>query len=80
MSEVIEIMGIGTKAQAPGLVTSRIDGLSRADLLRDRTTPKFTGAPIPFGGTKQSGLGREGLRHGIEDCSELKYLRLGGLA
>jgi hypothetical protein len=79
MSEVIEIMGIGTKAQAPGLVTSRIDGLSRADLLRDRTTPKFTGAPIPFGGTKQSGLGREGSRHGLLEYCEMQYLLLGGL-
>ena len=26
----------------------------------------------PFGGVKQSGLGREGSRHGIEDYSELK--------
>ncbi|MCC6007509.1 MAG: NAD-dependent succinate-semialdehyde dehydrogenase [Rhodobacteraceae bacterium] len=28
----------------------------------------------PFGGVKQSGHGREGSRHGIEDYSELKYL------
>ncbi|WP_425097587.1 NAD-dependent succinate-semialdehyde dehydrogenase [Tropicibacter sp. S64] len=28
----------------------------------------------PFGGVKQSGLGREGSRHGIEDYLELKYL------
>ena len=27
----------------------------------------------PFGGVKQSGLGREGSRHGIEDFLELKY-------
>ena len=27
---------------------------------------KITGAPIPFGGLKQSGLGREGSRHGME--------------
>jgi aspartate-semialdehyde dehydrogenase len=35
---------------------------------------KITGAPIPFGGWKQSGLGREGSRHGIEAFTELKYL------
>nr|WP_262027445.1 NAD-dependent succinate-semialdehyde dehydrogenase [Microvirga sp. Mcv34] len=35
---------------------------------------KITGAPIPFGGTKQSGLGREGSRHGLEAFTELKYL------
>lgn len=28
----------------------------------------------PFGGMKQSGLGREGSRHGIEDYLEMKYL------
>jgi aspartate-semialdehyde dehydrogenase len=35
---------------------------------------KITGGPIPFGGWKQSGLGREGSRHGIEAFTELKYL------
>ena len=33
----------------------------------------------PFGGVKQSGLGREGSRHGIEGYLELKYIALGGL-
>ncbi len=33
----------------------------------------------PFGGVKQSGLGREGSRHGIEEFSEIKYVLLGGL-
>jgi succinate-semialdehyde dehydrogenase/glutarate-semialdehyde dehydrogenase len=36
-------------------------------------------AEVPFGGVKQSGLGREGSRHGIEDYVELKYLCLGDL-
>ncbi|MFQ8432455.1 NAD-dependent succinate-semialdehyde dehydrogenase [Amaricoccus sp. W119] len=31
----------------------------------------------PFGGVKQSGLGREGSRHGIEDYMEIKYLCMG---
>ena len=33
----------------------------------------------PFGGVKQSGLGREGSRHGIEDYVEIKYLCLAGI-
>lgn len=33
----------------------------------------------PFGGVKQSGLGREGSHHGIDDYLELKYLCLAGL-
>jgi aspartate-semialdehyde dehydrogenase len=35
---------------------------------------KITGGPAPFGGWKQSGIGREGSRHGIEAFTELKYL------
>jgi succinate-semialdehyde dehydrogenase / glutarate-semialdehyde dehydrogenase len=33
----------------------------------------------PFGGVKQSGLGREGSKYGIEDYLEIKYLALGGI-
>ncbi len=33
----------------------------------------------PFGGVKESGLGREGSRHGIEDYLEIKYLCMGGV-
>ncbi|MGN6770855.1 MAG: NAD-dependent succinate-semialdehyde dehydrogenase [Rhizobiaceae bacterium] len=35
---------------------------------------KVTGAPIPFGGMKQSGLGREGARLGMEAFTEVKYV------
>jgi aspartate-semialdehyde dehydrogenase len=35
---------------------------------------KVTGAPFPFGGTKQSGLGREGARRGMEEFMEIKYV------
>lgn len=33
----------------------------------------------PFGGVKESGLGREGGRHGIDEFVEMKYLLVGGL-
>ena len=33
----------------------------------------------PFGGVKQSGLGREGSKYGIDDFVEIKYLCMGGL-
>lgn len=33
----------------------------------------------PFGGVKESGIGREGSNHGIEEYIEMKYLCLGGL-
>jgi succinate-semialdehyde dehydrogenase/glutarate-semialdehyde dehydrogenase len=34
---------------------------------------------IPFGGVKESGLGREGSRHGLDEYTELKYLSFGGV-
>ncbi|MFN3887183.1 MAG: NAD-dependent succinate-semialdehyde dehydrogenase, partial [Aquabacterium sp.] len=34
---------------------------------------------VPFGGVKQSGLGREGARQGLDDYLETKYVCLGGL-
>ena len=33
----------------------------------------------PFGGVKESGVGREGSYHGIEDYLEIKYLCMGGI-
>ena len=34
---------------------------------------------VPFGGVKQSGLGREGSRHGMEEYLEMKYLCMGDM-
>ena len=34
---------------------------------------------VPFGGVKQSGLGREGSRHGIDEYVEMKYLCVGDI-
>ena len=31
-------------------------------------------AEAPFGGVKESGLGREGSHHGVEEYLEMKYL------
>lgn len=36
-------------------------------------------AEAPFGGVKQSGLGREGSHHGLDEYLEMKYVCLGGL-
>ena len=33
----------------------------------------------PFGGVKESGIGREGSKYGIEDYLEIKYVCLGGI-
>lgn len=40
-------------------------------------TAAISNEVAPFGGIKESGLGREGSRHGIEDYLEMKYLCLG---
>jgi succinate-semialdehyde dehydrogenase/glutarate-semialdehyde dehydrogenase len=34
----------------------------------------------PFGGVKESGLGREGSKYGIDEYLETKYMMMGGLA
>ncbi|MDO8769223.1 MAG: aldehyde dehydrogenase family protein, partial [Burkholderiaceae bacterium] len=34
---------------------------------------------VPFGGVKQSGLGREGSHHGMDDYVEIKYLCIGDI-
>ncbi len=36
-------------------------------------------AVAPFGGVKESGIGREGSKYGIEDFLEVKYLCMGGI-
>jgi succinate-semialdehyde dehydrogenase/glutarate-semialdehyde dehydrogenase len=40
-------------------------------------TGLLSNAVAPFGGVKQSGMGREGSRYGIEAYLELKYICLG---
>lgn len=38
----------------------------------------ISNAAAPFGGVKESGLGREGSRHGLDEYTEIKYLCMGG--
>jgi len=42
-------------------------------------TGRMSSEAAPFGGVKESGIGREGSKYGIEEYLELKYLCLGGL-
>jgi succinate-semialdehyde dehydrogenase / glutarate-semialdehyde dehydrogenase len=39
----------------------------------------FSTEVAPFGGWKQSGIGREGSKYGIEEFLETKYVCLGGI-
>jgi acyl-CoA reductase-like NAD-dependent aldehyde dehydrogenase len=36
--------------------------------------PTYRADHMPYGGTKQSGIGREGIKYAIEEMSELKTL------
>ena len=39
----------------------------------------ISAAEAPFGGVKQSGLGREGSKYGIDEYLDVKYMCFGGL-
>ncbi len=66
----------GLVAYVHALDPRRIHRLSRAlqfgMVAVNRT--KVTSAPVPFGGMKQSGLAREGARHGLEAFTDIKYV------
>ena len=55
-----------------GRIARLAAGLDYGMVAVNRT--KITGAPIPFGGVKQSGLGREGARLGMEAFMDVKYV------
>jgi hypothetical protein len=42
-------------------------------------TGRVSNEQAPFGGIKESGIGREGSMYGIDDWLELKYVNLAGL-
>jgi succinate-semialdehyde dehydrogenase/glutarate-semialdehyde dehydrogenase len=39
----------------------------------------FSTEVAPFGGVKESGIGREGSKYGVDDFIEIKYVLHGGL-
>lgn len=57
-----------------GRISRMVAGLDHGMVAVNRA--KITGAPVPFGGVKQSGLGREGGRMGLEAFTEVKYVCL----
>ena len=40
----------------------------------------FSNEVVPFGGVKESGLGREGAAEGLEEYLETKFICLGGIS
>ena len=42
-------------------------------------TGLITTEVAPFGGVKESGLGREGSRHGMDEYVEIKYVMMAGV-
>ena len=40
---------------------------------------RMTTCEAPFGGVKESGFGREGSRHGLDEYTTLKYTCMGGI-
>jgi succinate-semialdehyde dehydrogenase/glutarate-semialdehyde dehydrogenase len=42
-------------------------------------TGMISTAVAPFGGVKESGLGREGSKYGMDEFMEIKYLCWGGI-
>jgi len=67
-----------------GIFTARLDHAMRAwDVLEVGgvivgDVPSFRVDNMPYGGVKQSGLGREGVRHAIEDMTEPRLLVIRG--
>ena len=39
----------------------------------------ISGEATPFGGVKESGIGREGSRYGLDDYLNVKYIAMGGI-
>lgn len=66
------------------LFTRDIERIERVSVALDYgmvaiNSVKMTGAPVPFGGVGDSGLGREGGREGIEAFQDVRYFCLGAL-
>ena len=72
---------LGTKRAAYALLTGElIDARKALEYgMVGVNTGFITTEAAPFGGVKQSGLGREGSMYGIDEYVEIKYVAFGGL-
>jgi succinate-semialdehyde dehydrogenase / glutarate-semialdehyde dehydrogenase len=68
---MVSVNGIGESGGVAEALESGIVGIN---------TGLISTEVAPFGGVKQSGLGREGSRYGMDEFLEIKYLCFGGIA
>jgi len=73
-------MGLAAYVQTQSLNTAHYASNALEYGMVAVNTPSFTGPPLPFGGWKQSGLGREGSTLGIYEYIENKNVSIGGLS
>jgi len=73
-------MGLAAYVYTQSLATAQIASQALEFGMIAVNTPSFTGPPLPFGGIKQSGLGREGSSMGIYEYLENKSISYGGLS
>ncbi|MCH8857208.1 MAG: phosphonoacetaldehyde dehydrogenase [Proteobacteria bacterium] len=85
VDEAIALVNASRFGLSSGVCTYRMDWATRfAQELQVGTVnvwevPGYRTELTPFGGIKESGLGREGSHHGVDDFLELKYICLGGI-
>ncbi|HZT95986.1 MAG TPA: aldehyde dehydrogenase family protein [Chloroflexota bacterium] len=81
-SEALDSVNNSRFGLQAGIFTRRLDHAMAAFERLDvggvvvNDVPTFRVDPMPYGGVKDSGLGREGLRYAIEELTELKLLVL----
>ena len=66
-------------ASAPTACWCRTASTTRSPRRWRRRSPIISNEVAPFGGVKESGIGREGSKYGMDDFVEIKYLCLGGI-
>lgn len=73
-------MGLAAYIYTPSLARAQAASAALEFGMVAVNTPAFTGPPLPFGGWKQSGLGREGSISGIYEYLENKSISFGGFS
>jgi acyl-CoA reductase-like NAD-dependent aldehyde dehydrogenase len=82
MDEAIHLVNCTRYGLQSGIFTNRVDTITRAferfdvGALVVNGGPALRIEPLPFGGVKESGIGREGVRYAVEEFTQLKTLIL----